>query len=368
MTATPDNTPSAGVRQPGRSPVTRLEPPAAADSRSIAAAVRAHRSRGGSGCRSRRPRRSRRSASYPAATARHAGQPARCASSQAASSGSMAASEALGGEAVGALVDGRIVAGPAPEPPDATHRCPPGDCEAAWFASAVGLGGTFRGERLAQALACPGQERACGDVADAERGGQLDTGQVVQFGQQEGGALSLRDAGQRPLHVARQVGVHHQALGGRRRSARLAGPREEPDDLPPADLIERDPVGDLVQPGAGVLGLLEGLVVPVGLDERVLGQVGGELGLAEHPEEIGVDLAVMLGEQGLDEGPGLVVVPQLAHRAGPGPGQADEAQGSANVCESGFGDHRYSERDAARSAVIGRRTLVGPMTVGLPPV
>ena len=85
--------------------------------------------------------------------------------------------------------------------------------------------------------------------------------------------------------------VHHEVLGGRRGAPRLAGPRQEPDDLAPADLVERDAVGDLVQPRPRVLRLLEGVVVLVRLDERVLGHVGGDLRVAHHPQEVGVDLA-----------------------------------------------------------------------------
>ena len=72
-------------------------------------------------------------------------------------------------------------------------------------------------------------------------------------------------------------------------------------------------MGDLVEPRPGVLALLEGVVGTVGLDEGVLGQVGGELGVAEHPEQVRVDLAVVLREERLDEGPGGVVVPRAAH-------------------------------------------------------
>ena len=61
-------------------------------------------------------------------------------------------------------------------------------------------------------------------------------------------------------------------------------------------------MGDLVEPGACVLGLLERVVVLVRLDERVLGQVRGELRFTEHAQEVGVDLAVVLGEERLDEG------------------------------------------------------------------
>ena len=258
--------------------------------------------------------------------------------------------------------------GPAAEAMDAAHRCALRGVRCGLARFGLGLGRAFGGERLAEALAGAGQEGSRGHVADAEGRGQFDAGQVVEFGQQEGRPLSFRDPGERALHVARQVGVHDEVLGRRRGPARLAGPREEPDDLAPADLVERDPMGDLVEPGAGVLGLLERLVVLVGLDERVLGQVGGELRLAQHPQQVGVDLAVVLGEQRLDEDAGLVVIPHAAHRAGSRSGRGATAERSAKVCESGFGDHGYSERDGSRSAVIGRRALVGPKTTGLPPV
>src|SRR5690349_25136653 len=95
-------------------------------------------------------------------------------------------------------------------------------------------------------------------------------------------------------------------------------------------------MGDLVQPGASVLGLLERLVVLVGLDERVLREVGRELWLAEHAQQVGVDLAVVLREEGLDESPGLVVVPGLAHRAHHWRGPA--AEGIAKIGEGWTGD------------------------------
>ena len=71
-------------------------------------------------------------------------------------------------------------------------------------ASAAASSCAFGGERLAQALAGAGQERPGGDVADAERGGQLEAGQVVQLGEEQGRALALGDPRQGPLHVARQ--------------------------------------------------------------------------------------------------------------------------------------------------------------------
>ena len=76
-------------------------------------------------------------------------------------------------------------------------------------------------------------------------------------------------------------------------------------------------MGDLVEPGAGVLVLLERGVRLVRLDECVLGEVGRPFGVAEHPQQVGVDLAVVLGEQDLDEGSGRVVVPRAAHGCRP---------------------------------------------------
>ena len=98
-------------------------------------------------------------------------------------------------------------------------------------------------------------------------------------------------------------------------------------------------MGDLVQPGARVLRLLERVVVLVGLDERVLGQVGGKLRLTQHPQEIRVDLVVMLVEQRLDEEPGFLVVPHAAHRAATCSEDGRVAEGSAQGSESGIGDH-----------------------------
>jgi hypothetical protein len=76
-----------------------------------------------------------------------------------------------------------------------------------------GLCGSFGGKRLPEALAGSRQERSGGDMADAESLGQLDTGQVVELGEQESGPLTFGDARQRALHVARQVGVHDEVLG-----------------------------------------------------------------------------------------------------------------------------------------------------------
>ena len=136
----------------------------------------------------------------------------------------------------------------------------------------------------------------------------------------------------------------HQVLGRRCRAVRLAGPREEADDLAPADLVERDAVGDLVQPRAGVLGLLERVVVLVRLDERVLGQVGGELGVAHHAQEVGVDLAVVLGEQRLDERRGLVVVPRAAHRRRLAAERREAAEWTREGLRGRVDDHEDSER------------------------
>ena len=77
----------------------------------------------------------------------------------------------------------------------------------------------------------------------------------------------------------REPGVHHEVLGRRRRVAGLADEGHEAHDLVAAEVVEGDPVGDLVQPRAGVLGLLERVVGAVCLHERVLGQVRRELGV-----------------------------------------------------------------------------------------
>ena len=68
-------------------------------------------------------------------------------------------------------------------------------------ASAGGL--PFDGEGLPKALASPGQERTRSHVADAEGRRELEAGQIVDLGQEEGRALALRDAVQRALELAR---------------------------------------------------------------------------------------------------------------------------------------------------------------------
>ena len=177
------------------------------------------------------------------------------------------------------------------------------------------------GQRLAEALAGPGEERPRGDVRDAQRGGQLEAGHVVELREEQGGSLALGDPLQGPLELARQAGVHHEVLGGRRRVAGLPDQRDEAHDPLAAEVVERDAVGDLVQPRAGVLGLLEGVVGLVGLHERVLGEVRGELRVTQHAHEVGVDLVLVLGEQLLDEfdrpGPGPRRHSPHALRAGP---------------------------------------------------
>ena len=85
-------------------------------------------------------------------------------------------------------------------------------------------------------------------------------------------------------------------------AARLAGPGHEAHDAPAAQLVERGAAGDLVQPGAGASGILERLEGAVGLDEGLLGQVGGQLVVPEHAREVGVDLAGVQPEELLDDG------------------------------------------------------------------
>jgi hypothetical protein len=88
---------------------------------------------------------------------------------------------------------------------------------------------------------------------------------------------------------------------------------------PESELVERDAVRDLVEPRTGVLGLLQRVVVAVRLDERVLGQVRRELRVADHAQQVRVDLAVVAAEQLLDERAGGRLVP-AAHDT---PGGAD---------------------------------------------
>src|SRR6185369_17783165 len=129
---------------------------------------------------------------------------------------------------------------------------------------ALELGGALRvllgGERAAKALASASQDGARGDVADAHRGGELETREVVQLGEQEGGALALGDGCEGALEGPGKAEVHRDAFRGRGSATGLTGPRDHPNDLPAAQLVEGDAVGDLVEPRAGVLVLLERVV------------------------------------------------------------------------------------------------------------
>ena len=82
----------------------------------------------------------------------------------------------------------------------------------------------------------------------------------------------------------------------------LARPRQEPDDPAAAHLVEHHAVGNLVQPGAGLAAILERVLGPVRLDEGVLREVGRQIRIAHHPEDVRVDLAVVERKQLLDEG------------------------------------------------------------------
>ena len=156
--------------------------------------------------------------------------------------------------------------------------------------------------------------------------------------------------------LAREARLHHEVLGGRRGVAGLADERDEPDDAPAAEIVERDAVGDLVQPGTRVLGLLERVVGAVGLHERVLREVRGEIGVAEHAQEVRVDLVLVLGEQLLDEGVRVVAVPAGAH------GEA-HGQGSALVQLEGFGSHGCSPGIDRAGRPIGSVRLRPRVTV-----
>ena len=227
------------------------------------------------------------------------------------------------------------------------------------------LGGLLGGEGAAEALAGAGQDGPCRDVADAHCGRQLEPSQVMELREQEGRALPLGNLRERPLERAGEAQLHREVLGGRGRAARLPGPRHEPDDLPATDLVERDAMGDLIQPGPRVLRLLERVVVAVGLDERVLGQVRGELGVTDPPEQVDVDLAVMLGEERLDEARGVILVPGLAHGAGHRSGSPAEPHEAA---EDGWIAGHVRSGWTGRRQRDGGRALVGPLTMGFAPV
>ena len=96
---------------------------------------------------------------------------------------------------------------------------------------------------------------------------------------------------------------------------------------------------DLVEPRPRVLGLLEGVVVSIRLDERVLREVGGELGVAKHPDQVGVDLGVVRREQVFDETGSLIPLPGAAHGRDPteSPGPPDLIVERADHLASGIG-------------------------------
>ena len=139
-------------------------------------------------------------------------------------------------------------------------------------------------------------------MRDAEGGGELDPGQVMDLGQDERVPLAGRDGVQGSLHLRRQAPVHRGFLGGAIGPARLAGPGDEADDASPTELVQRGPAGDLIKPGAGAGRVLECFEGAVGLDEGFLGQVSGQLVVAEHARQVGVDLAGMEPEELLDDG------------------------------------------------------------------
>jgi hypothetical protein len=153
-------------------------------------------------------------------------------------------------------------------------------------------------------------------------------------------------------------------LGRRSRTARFTGPRQEADDLAPADLVERDAMGDLVEPRTGVFGLLECVVVAVRLDERVLRQVRCKLRVSHHPEQVHVDLGMVLGEQRFDERRGLVLVPRLVHRT---PHRGARRNGAAEDADDRWvAGHAGSEwpdgeDDGGCCALVGRLTAAQPL-------
>ena len=128
-------------------------------------------------------------------------------------------------------------------------------------------------------------------------------------------------------------------------------------------------MGDLVQPRSGVLGLLERRVVLVCLDERVLRHIGGDFRVAHHPQQVRVDLALVLAEDGLDEDRRLVAIPDAAHGASSvSPEGVRTAVWDAQVDGLGFEDHEDSVGAGCRARLQWVRTPVSPETRHLPHV
>ena len=135
---------------------------------------------------------------------------------------------------------------------------------------------------------------------------------------------------------------------------RLAHQRDETHDPLAAEVVEGDPVGDLVQPRPRVLGLLERVVGLVGLDEGVLREVRGELGVAEHAHQVRVDLVLVPSEQLLDEAVCLVAVPRAAHGTPEGqcPSLLFELQRVCGHVGSGWQDRLPPIRSAVLQAPV----------------
>jgi len=198
-------------------------------------------------------------------------------------------------------------------------------------------------------------------VADAESGGELHSGEVVELRKEKRRPLALRNPLQGSLKRPAEAKLHGDVLGGRHGSAGLAGPWEEADDLAPAQLVERDAVSDLVQPRPSVLRLFERVICAIGLDEGVLGEIGRQLRIAQHPDEIGVDLAVMPGEQLLDEGPSRVAIPHAAHSwrtAGDRLGERVEHADSDGQIGTIGNEHDPVDRGRAPNRAMTRRSYV----------
>ena len=138
-------------------------------------------------------------------------------------------------------------------------------------------------------------------MGDAQGLGQFDARKLLQLGQEDRLALPGRDRGEGPLELTGEPPLEGRLLRRGGDPARLAGPGHEAHDAAAAQLVEGRAAGDLVQPGAGMRRVLEGVEGAVGLDECLLRQVGGRLGLAHHVGQVGVDLGMVQAEELLHE-------------------------------------------------------------------
>ena len=117
-----------------------------------------------------------------------------------------------------------------------------------------------------------------------ERGRQLEPGQVVELGEEERRALALGDPLERPLESAESWASITRC------SAEGAAPCDSPVHGMNRTIFWRRMWSRATRwaiwysQARAFSGFSSDVVVAIGLDERVLGQVRGELGIADHPD------------------------------------------------------------------------------------